>query len=100
MTANGLKVESLDAPNCVPELRSVIFQILDLIADLLGQANKLPRGLSNKRLAMEAGAILNIATTLERELRRRDPLAESVKLSKAQYVSGCIIGAFKALLDF
>ena len=98
MRDNGLEIESLNAPNCVPELKSVIFRMLDSTADLLGRADKLPRRLSNKRLAMETGAILNIAITLERKLRKRDPLAESVKLPKSQYVLGCLIGAFKSLL--
>ena len=98
MRENGLGIECLNAPNCVPELKSVIFRMLDSTVDLLGLADKLPRRLSSKRFAMETGAILNIAVALEKKLRKRDPLAESVNLAKSQYVLGCLIGAFKSLL--
>ena len=54
--------------------------------------------LANKRLAMEAGAILSVASRLEKILRRKDPLAEAVKLSRSQYVLGCLFGASKALI--
>ena len=47
---------------------------------------------------MEAGAILSVASRLERKLRRNDPLAESVNLSGTQYILSCLFGATKALI--
>ena len=98
MKNNGLEVECLDASKSRPELKSLIHRVLDSTAELINLAQFLPIDLANKRLAMEAGAILNVASRLEKILRRKDPLAESVKLSRSQYVLGCLFGASKALI--
>lgn len=98
MRENGVGVECLDAPNSIPELKSVFLKTLDTTADLLRVADMLPKRIENKRLAMESRAIINIANTLERELRERDPLVERVKLSKWQYILSCATGVFMALL--
>ena len=98
MKNNGLEVECLDASKSRPELKSLIHRVLDSTAELINLAQYLPIDLANKRLAMEAGAILNVASRLEKKLRRKDPLAESVKLSRSQYVLGCLFGASKALI--
>ncbi|MDC0190624.1 squalene synthase HpnC [Rhodospirillales bacterium] len=98
MKHNGLEVECLDAPKSRPELKSLIHRVLDSTAELINLAQYLPIDLTNKRLAMEAGAILGVASRLEQKLRRKDPLAESVNLSRTQYVLGCLFGATKALI--
>ena len=66
--------------------------------DYIHLAENLPIELKSTRLAMEAGAILNVASRLEQKLRKKDPLAEAVKLSRSQYVLGCLFGASKALI--
>ena len=98
MKNNGLEVECLDASKSKPELKSLIHAVLDSTIELINLAQNLPIALANKRLAMEAGAILNVASRLEKKLRRKDPLAEAVKLSRSQYVLSCLIGASKALI--
>ena len=98
MKNNGLEVECLNASKSKPELKSLIHAVLDSTVELINLAQYLPIDLTNKRLAMEAGAILNIASRLEKKLRRKDPLAEAVKLSRSQYVLGCLFGASKALI--
>lgn len=98
MKHNGLEVECLDASKSGPKLNSLIHQVLDSTAELIHLAEILPMKLTSKRLAMESGAILNIASRLEKKLRIKDPLAESVKLSRSQYVLGCLFGASKALV--
>ena len=98
MKHNGLEVECLDASKSRPELKSLIDRVLDSTVDLINLAQCLPRDLANKRLAMEAGAILSVASRLEQKLRRKDPLAEMVNLSRTQYVLGCLFGATKALI--
>ena len=97
MKKNGLEVECLDAPKSEPELNSLIHRVLDSTAELIHLAENLPIELKSKRLAMEAGAILNVASRLEQTLRKKDPLSESVKLYRSQYVLGCLFGASKAL---
>ena len=99
MKINGLEVECLDAPKSGPELNSLIHRILDSTTELIHLAENLPLELRSKRLAMEAGAILNIASRLEQKLRKKDLLAESVKLSRSQYLLGCLFGASKALIS-
>ena len=98
MKHNGLEVECLDAPKSGPELNSLKHRVLDSTAELIHLAENLPTKLTSKRLAMEAGAILNLASRLEKKLRKKDPLAEAVKLSRSQYVLGCLFGASKALI--
>jgi len=98
MSRYGLKVDCLDNPSSIPEFNSLKFQILDATNELITLAKKLPNRLNNKRLAMETGAILNIAIALERKLRKSDPLVETVKLSKSQFAYGCISGVLRTLL--
>ena len=94
----GLEVGCLDASKSSPGLQFLIHRVLDSTVELINLAQLLPIDLANKRLAMEAGAILNVASLLEKKLRRKDPLAEAVKLSRSQYVLGCLFGASKALI--
>lgn len=98
MTHNGLEVECLGASKSGPKLNSLIHQVLDSTAEFIHLAENLPTKLTSKRLAMEVGAILNIASRLEKKLRKKDPLAGSIKLSRSQYVLGCLFGASKALI--
>lgn len=78
--------------------RGVLTRMLDGVSMLLDQADTLPSALKSRRLSMESAVILNIAHRLTGELRRRDPLAERVKLNKAdvlgELVSGVASGWF------
>ena len=83
----------LDRPAATPALRRVIDRCLDGIDELLEEAAELPSGLASRRLALESGAILNIAHSLSRLLRRQDPLARRVQLGKLAFLWCCIRGA-------
>ena len=48
---------------------------------------------------MEAAVIVAIAWRLGAELRRRDPLAERVVLTKAQYAACCARGIGRVLFE-
>ncbi len=96
MAQAGTTVAALDEPASSPALRQVLDRTLDGVAALLEEAALLPRGLRSRRLAMESGAILDIARTLTGRLRREDPLAGRVALSKAHYVVCCARGAAAA----
>ncbi len=92
MQANGVTVEDLDRPALVPGMRKVLDLCLDATADLMVEARRLPRLLKSRHLAMESAVIVRIADRLTQELRRRDPLAERVELSKPQFLACALRG--------
>ncbi|MGI9372525.1 MAG: squalene/phytoene synthase family protein, partial [Hyphomicrobiales bacterium] len=92
----GANVEDLSKTEASSGVRNVIDQCLEGTRELLVVADKLPGALKSRRLAMESAVILKVAHKLVEELSNRDPLAERVELTKAQYVKctiwGCVIG--------
>ena len=88
--ANGVTVEDLDRPALVPGMRKVLDLCLDATAELMVEARRLPGLLKSRHLAMESAVIVRIADKLTGELRRRDPIAERVELSKPQFL-GCAL---------
>ncbi len=84
MNAAGAAAEALGADRASAALRQVLDRCLDRTHSLLRQAGHLPGQLGNRRFAMEAAVIVAIARKLARELRRRDPLAERVVLTRTQ----------------
>jgi squalene synthase HpnC len=99
MTEAGMAVEDLDRTVTSPSSRQVLDRALDGVAALLDEAAALPAGLRSRRLAMEAGAILDIAQTLTVRLRREDPLAGRIALTRPHYVLCCVRGAASAALQ-
>jgi squalene synthase HpnC len=92
LAAAGSKVEDLDSPTAGAGMRRVIDQCLDGSDDLIAVARTLPGQLRNRRLAMESAVIVRIAERLSRLLRRRDPLAGQVKLSRMQFLCCALTG--------
>lgn len=90
MQANGVTVADLDRPALAPGMRRVIDLCLDATAGLMVEARRLPGLLKSKHLAMESAVIVRIADKLTGELRRRDPIATRVQLSKPQFL-GCAL---------
>jgi squalene synthase HpnC len=90
LAAAGSKVEDLDSPAASAGMRRVIDQCLDGSDALIAVARTLPGQLKSRRLAMESAVIVRIAERLSRLLRRRDPLAGRVKLSRLQFL-GCAL---------
>jgi squalene synthase HpnC len=93
MEEAGTRVEDLDQDHAGPGLRRVIDRTLEATDGLMATARTLPRGLRNRRLAMESAAIIVIADRLIDLLRRRDPLADRVQLSKVGFLWCCLRGA-------
>jgi squalene synthase HpnC len=81
----GADVKDLAQSRSTPALRRAFDRILTHIEQLLDTAEPLPRGLASRRLAMESAAIIDIAWALVRRLRRRDPLAARIQLTKLEY---------------
>jgi squalene synthase HpnC len=93
----GARLEDLDRPRLTPGLRRAIDRLLDEILLLLREAAALPRGLNSRRLAMESAAILDIAHALVRRLRRDDPLARRIQLTRSAFAWSCVRGAATGL---
>lgn len=78
----GLDADALADPKAHPDLRRVLNRCLAGIRGLLPAAETLPQHLTDRRLAMEAGAIAALARSLHVRLTRQDPLTRRVALSK------------------
>ena len=99
MNEAGGKIDELAGTRSTPALRQVMDRCLDATGELLVLARTLPGQLRDLRFGMEAAAIVAIADKLCAELRRRDPLAERVVLSKLQYLGCFLAGAGRLLGD-
>jgi hypothetical protein len=75
----------------------VLDRVLDGVDAMLAVAGELPRALRSRRLAAESAVILAIARRLAQELRRRDPLAERVELSRLRFLLCGLIGIGQAI---
>ena len=95
--AAGIGVEALAAPATSPALRQVLDRVLDRVDALLATASELPRALRSRRLAAEAAVIVEIARRLAWELRRRDPLAARVELSRPQFLLCGLVGVGRSV---
>ncbi|MGB1547471.1 MAG: squalene synthase HpnC [Alphaproteobacteria bacterium] len=93
----GSSVEEFSTVAASPGLRRVMDRCLDGVEELLVPARRLPGVLGNHFLAMESAVIVAIAEQLAHELRRRDPLAERVVLSKPAYLSCFLKGIARVL---
>lgn len=82
LRAEGIGVEALAEPRCSPALRRVLDRLLDETDTLMLRARQLTGALRDTRLRCESAIIIRLADTLIAHLRRRDPLAERVKLTK------------------
>lgn len=97
LEAAGETVAALGASAASPGLRQVIDQCLDATDSLLAEAGTLIPGLKSRRLAMESAVIHKLACRLSQRLRRGDPLATRVALSKGDFARCGIAGVFAGL---
>jgi len=89
----GEDVTALDRPAASQGLRIVIERMLDGCDALMVDARKLPSALKSKHLAMESAIIVRLADRLITLLRKGDPLATRVALSKIDFASAGLRGA-------
>ncbi len=78
-------------------LRAVQMRMLDGTEALMRTAEQLPGKLKSRSLAMESGVIVQVAWKLVQKLRKQDPVAGRVELSKRQFATSGLKGAIKAL---
>jgi len=92
MSAAGTDVTALSGKAETPGLRLVFAALLDRCAALNAEAVALPRQVRDRRLRIETGVIANLARRLTARLRRQDPIAGRVKLTKTD-AAGALLGA-------
>lgn len=95
---HGVAVEALGRPHSSPALIGCLHDLAGRTANLLHQSHALPEIVGNVRLAMEISAIQTLAGRLVAILQTRDPLSESVHLTKAQALMTGAAGAATRLL--
>jgi hydroxysqualene synthase len=92
MSAAGTDVTALSAKAETPGLRQVFAAVLDRCDALNAEAAALPRLVRDRRLRIETGVIAILARRLATRLRRQDPIAGRVKLTKTDAV-GALLGS-------
>jgi len=82
LARQGAEVEDLRAPAASPGLRRVFDALLDECDALNRSASELPRRTRDRRLRLETAVIVGLAHRLAARLRRADPVAARVKLTR------------------
>ena len=96
LAANGETVETVRRSRETPGLRAVFDSLLDRVDALNRAALALPRRTRDRRLRLETGVIVELAHHLTRRLRRHDPIAARVKLTKGD-VGASVLRALRFL---
>ncbi len=97
LAGEGSGVEDLVKAKATPGLRHVLDRCLDGVDALLIRAAPLPGRLKSRSLAMETAVILELARRLAVLLRRGDPIAGRVKLTKIDFMVCGLRGMWKGL---
>jgi farnesyl-diphosphate farnesyltransferase len=92
MAEAGIGVAALTAPAASLGLRQVIDRLLDRTDELIATALALPGRVGARGLRWESAMIVALATRLSRRLRRGDPLATRVALSKGDFAAALVTG--------
>src|SRR6266851_4826261 len=90
--AAGGGVEVLAAPAASPGLRRVLDTMLDRTERLIATARSLPPRVAARGLRWESAVIVGLAERLARRLRRGDPLATRVALTKSDIAAAFLRG--------
>jgi farnesyl-diphosphate farnesyltransferase len=90
LAANGASVDDLRGAAETPGLRRVFGAMLDRTEALCAAAVDLPRRTRDRRLRLETAVIVGLANRLAARLRRGDPLATRVKLTKGDAVASVL----------
>lgn len=98
MDEAGTSVGDLRATALTPAMRRVLDRMLDGCAAMMDDVAQLPPALKSRHLAMESAVIVRLARRLLKRLRRGDPLATRVALSKPDFVLSGLSGAIGGFL--
>lgn len=92
LAGQGLRVGELDLSKTRPGLRRVLNRCLDGCDALIATARTRPVRLRSRRLHAEMVTITRLAARLSARLRRQDPLAGRVALSKPDFARAALAG--------
>jgi farnesyl-diphosphate farnesyltransferase len=92
LAAEGLDASVLKQTVTPPGLRSVLNTCLDRCDQMVAEARKRPKRLRSRRLNAEMRVITALAARLSKRLRREDPLAGRVRLSKPDFILSAFSG--------
>ncbi|MDX9690138.1 MAG: squalene synthase HpnC [Proteobacteria bacterium] len=95
LAARGATIDDVKAKTSSPSLRSVFNDMIDKMGPMMDLAHTFPPQVKNRMLRIDTAVINNVADELLRELTKRDPLAEPVKLSKGQKLMALIDGVLR-----
>jgi hydroxysqualene synthase len=95
MAENGLVIGDLTLPAAKPGLRLVLDRLLDDTDRLIEIAARLPGGVAARGLRWESATIVALARRLSHRLRRGDPLATRVALSKGDFAAALVTGIWR-----
>jgi hydroxysqualene synthase len=93
----GLTERDLLAGNLSPALREIYDKLLERVDGLNAQAKALPASIKDRRLRMEAAAIVAISHKLAARLRRQDPLATRVELTRLDKLGAALTGLWAGI---
>ncbi|MDD3182829.1 MAG: squalene/phytoene synthase family protein [Alphaproteobacteria bacterium] len=98
MDAFGTNPTALSAEKSTHSLRRTMDAMIDKMDPMMALAKTFPGQLNNRMLKIDTAVIYEVAGSLIKILRTRDPLCDNVKLSKAQKL-GCLVwGTLKSYL--
>ncbi len=92
LAAHGATIDDVRAPATSKALRAVFDAVLDAVDGLNALAPGLPRQTRSRRLRLETGVIVALCRRLAARLRRQDPLASRVKLTRLDIAASLIEG--------
>ena len=92
LAAEGIGVETLAKSASCSRLRRVLDRVLDRTDALVATARGLPPLVVSSGLRWECAVIVELATRLLHRLRRRDPLADRVRLQKSDFLAAFVVG--------
>ena len=98
LAASGASVEGLGDKQASPALKDCLRGLTVRTAALLQQSHGLAASVSDTRLGLEISVIQSLATRLLAILRVRDPLSESVHLTKTEALVTAVNGSARAIL--
>lgn len=97
LAAEGSDVVDLNRDRSTPGLRRALDRLLDRTDELIREARALPGLVRDWRLRCETSVIVVVAERLSARLRREDPLQKHVKLGKAAFGAGALVGIGRVL---
>jgi len=95
MDEAGIGVVDLTLPAASRGLRRVVDRLLDSTDRLIVDARELPGRVAARGLRWESATIVALALRLSRRLRRGDPLARRVALSKGDFAAALLDGILR-----